>query len=121
VNYYESGLSRYKSAKVLNNEGQYQDSIYMSCLAIEFFIKSKLFLKEPTSNLLKSHDFISMMKILQKNYVSSKDLQHAAAECQKYFNESKHPHNDIGIFDEYSARIFLDYVEDIKKYIDNDC
>lgn len=41
--------------------------------------------------------------------------------CRKYNNESRYPYNGMGIFTKDFAEMFIEYVNDTKSYIDNEC
>lgn len=121
MNYYDNALNWYNSAKFSLTGEFYQQSISQSCLAVELFLKSKLILVDPDSELDKSHDSISIFKELAKKYPTRKELLHGIRNCRKYFNEARYPHSGTDIYTKEFAEEFVKYVEDVRDYIDNEC
>jgi len=68
VDYYNSAVNWYESAKLLESNGFYQQSVSQSCLAAELFLKSRLSIIDPNSELDKSHDSINIFNELKKKY-----------------------------------------------------
>jgi len=106
---------------VLYAAGQYRHAVYHSCIAIELFLKSKLVQINPNSAFLESHDIINIFKAVQEQYKSSIDLQPVVRFCRKYFNEARYPMSGTALYTMEFASQFLQYVMDIKQYIDNEC
>jgi len=121
LDYYDNAEKWYDSAKFSITGEFYQQSVSQSCLAVELFLKSKLVLIDPNSELDKSHDTINILKEILKKYPTEKDLMPAARNCRKYFNESRYPNNGTDIYTKELAYEFIKYVENIKDYIDTDC
>jgi len=106
---------------VLYAAGKYRHAVYHSCIAIELLLKSKLVQIDPTSVLLESHDIINIYKAVNEKYESSKDLQLIVRFSRKYFNESRYPVSGKAVYTMGFATQFLQYVKDIKYYIDTEC
>ena len=121
MNYYDNALNWYSSAKFLLAGEFYQQSVSQSCLAVELFLKSKLIMIDPDSELDKSHDSISIFKEVAKKYPPKKDLLHGIRYCRKYFNEARYPYSGTSIYTKEFAEEFVKYVEDVINYIDNEC
>jgi len=121
VDYYNSAVSWYESAKFLESGGYYQQSVSQSCLAVELFLKSRLSIVDPNSELDKSHDSINIFKELNKKYPTDKDLLPGIRYCRKYFTEARYPYDGTDIYTKEFALEFIGYVEQVKDYIDNDC
>ena len=121
MNYYDNAVTWYNSAKYSLTGGFYQQSVSQSCLAVELFLKSKLILIDPVSELDKSHDSISIFKVVAKKYPSSKDLLPSIRNCRKYFNEARYPYGGTEIYTKEFAEEFVRYAEDVMEYINNEC
>ena len=121
MNYYDNAVNWYNSAKFSLKGGFYQQSVSQSCLAVELFLKSKLILIDPDSELDKSHDAISIFKEVSKKYPPREDILPGIRICRKYFNESRYPLTGTAIYTKEFAEEFIKYVEDVVDYIDHDC
>lgn len=121
MNYYNNAVSWYNSAKFSLTGGFYQQSVSQSCLAVELFLKSKLILIDPGSELDKTHDSINIFKVVAKKYPPKKDLLPGVRNCRKYFNEARYPYGGTEIYSKEFAEEFVKYVEDVMDYIDNEC
>ncbi len=123
MNYYDLAEYRLKSSISLFQSKQYLDVIYWCCLSIELFLKSKLILIDHDSQLEFSHDVISIYKCLANKYGDNQDIENIVKMSRKYFNESRYPYitNINEIYDENFAKMFIQYVLDVKDYIDNTC
>ena len=110
-----------QAVDILYVAGQYRHVVYHSCIAIELLLKTKLVQIDPTSALLESHDIINIFKAVQDKYKSSKDLQPVVRFCRKYFNDSRYPVSGTTMYTMEFAAQFLQYVRDIKLYIDTEC
>jgi len=121
MDYYSNAVSWLEGAKLLESNGYYQQSVSQSCLATELFLKSRLSIIDPNSELDKSHDSINIFNELKRKYPTSKDLLPGIRFCRKFFNEARYPYDGIEIYTKEFALRFIGYVEQVKDYIDNDC
>ena len=121
MDYYVLAEEEIGAIDVLYAAGQYRHSVYHSCIAIELLLKSKLVQIDPTSAFLESHDIINIFKAVQEKYNSTKDLRPVVRFCRKYFNESRYPVSGTVIYTMEFASQFLQYVKDVKNYIDTEC
>lgn len=119
MNYYDLAEYRLKSSMSLFQSKQYLDVIYWCCLSIELFLKSKLVLIAQDDQLEFSHDVISIYKCLANKYGHNKDIEDIVKLSRKYFNESRYPYinNITEVYNEDFARMFIQYVLDVKKHI----
>ena len=111
----------FSASKSLCENGHYRMSVYNSCLAVELFLKSRLYLVEGSEDYEFSHDTINIYRHLRTKFPSKIDLTRMITLARKYFNESRYPHGDTGVFTKDFALEFLENVETIKDYIDNEC
>lgn len=121
MDYYDNAVNWYNSAKFLITGGFYQQSVSQSCLAVELFLKSKLIVIDPNSELDKSHDSLNIFKEVVKKYPTGKNLLPCIRSCRKFFNESRYPYTTIDIYTKEFAEEFIKHVEYVKDYVDNDC
>ena len=121
MEYYDNAVDVHESAEVLYNNQKYRMSIYNVCLAAELYLKSRLQLVEHDTRLESSHDVIGIYRCLSSRFRSSKDLTQAINMCRKYFNETRYPYDGTGVFTAEFAKDFLDYLSDIRSYVDNEC
>jgi HEPN domain-containing protein len=120
VNLYDNAEETYEVAKLLFKSGMYRVSIANACLAIELYLKSRMYLTEEKDKYEGSHDVINIYQCLTKRFRSKKDLRHIVKLSRKYFNEARYP-RDKSVFTEDFAREFIGYAADVKDYIDNEC
>ncbi|MCL2320590.1 MAG: HEPN domain-containing protein [Oscillospiraceae bacterium] len=121
MDYYQMALDKVKVAILTKNSGFYTDSIYASCLAIEFFLKSVINRVSSAQKFEFNHDVINLYHEIRTKYPSKKDLSKVMKYCRKYINESRYPYNGTDAFTDAFAEEFLAYVEEIKQYVDNEC
>ena len=121
MNYYALAEDEIKAIKVLFSSGQYRHAITHSCMGIEYLLKTKLVQIAPASELLYGHDIINIFKTVQEKYPSTKDLVSVVRFCRKYLNESRYPEEGTEVYTKEFAERFIQYVADIKDYIDNEC
>ena len=121
MNFYVLAEEEMQAIDVLYAAGKYRHAVYHSCIAIELLLKNKLVQIDPTSAFLESHDIINIYKTVQEKYKSHKDLQPIVRFCRKYFNESRYPMSGKDLYTMEFAAQFLQYVKDIKHYIDTEC
>ena len=121
MDYYSSAEQWYSAAKYLAAGGFYQQSVSQSCLAVELYLKSRLLVVDPDSELDKSHDTVNIFHVLAKRYPTNRDILTGIRYCRKYFNEARYPYNGTNVYSKELADQFLGYVEEVKNYIDQDC
>jgi len=120
MNPYINAEGFHASAKHSFNGGFYQQTIVQATMAIELYLKSVLRRIEPTNDLNESHDIIGIHRIISKQHPSKKLLDRALRESRKYYNESRYPENPV-IYTEEFANRFLDHINLVKSYVDDDC
>lgn len=122
MDYYANAQETEKAAIALNNAQIYRPAVYMSCLAVELYLKSRLYLVPHEDGLELSHDIVNLYKALLTRYRPKSNYDKLIARCRKYFNESRYPYNsDTSVYTEEFAKEFIGFIELIKDYIDNDC
>jgi HEPN domain-containing protein len=122
VDYYTNAQETEMAAAALFEAKIYRQSIYMSCLALELYLKSKLHLVSHDDELLLSHDLVNLHKALLSRFKPKASHDVMIARCRKYFNESRYPYNkDTSIYTEAFAKEFIDFVAHIKDFVDNEC
>ena len=121
MDYYTLAEEESKAIEVLYGAGQYRHVVTHSCMAIEYFLKTKLVQIDPNSEYLYGHDIINIFKTVQEKYESSRDLHSVVRFCRKYHNESRYPTAGTEAFTKEFAEQFIKYVEDAKYYIDTEC
>jgi len=121
VDFYSNATDIHESAEILFNNGKYRMAVYNVCLSVELYLKSKLLLVDYEPRLESSHDTINIYRCLTKRFKSSKDLTYAINMCRKYFNESRYPYGTTEVYTSEFASEFLEYLSDVKFYIDNEC
>jgi HEPN domain-containing protein len=121
VNYYQLAEEEIDAVKALYDAGKYRHAVYHSCLCMEYLLKTKLVQLEPTSVLLDGHDIINIFKVVHAKHKSTKDLRSVIGFCRKYFNEARYPSSGTEAYTKEFAEEFMQYMNDIKLYIDNEC
>ena len=122
MDYYTNAQDTEQAATVLLDGGSYRQSVYMSFLAIELYLKSKLHLVKYREGLELSHDIVNLYRALLTHYQPKSDMNTMVVTCRKYFNESRYPYaNDTSVYTKKFAKEFIGYVMLIKDYIDNEC
>ena len=110
------------AAKVLLDTGHYRQSIYLFCMSIELYLKSKLHLVDHDIDLEASHNVIGLYAALNKRFHPKTDMIPIIKKCRKYFNESRYPYaGDISAYKKEFAEEFMDITAKVKDFIDNDC
>ena len=113
----------YEQAAVdLLSTGRYQQSIFLCCLAVELYLKSKLHLVPHDDDLETSHDVIRIYNALTSRYQPKTNHKLMIVRCRKYFNESRYPSAvDVSVYTKDFASEFIDFVAAIRDFIDNEC
>lgn len=121
MDYYQLATDKLGVAKLTKDAGFYADSVYASCLAIEFYLKSVMHRVPSAQEYEFTHDVINLYKEISGQYKSSQDLSKQMKACRKYNNESRYPYNGADVFTKDFAEMFIEYVNNTKEYIDNEC
>ena len=123
MNHYDNAQEQEQAALCLIKAGFYRQSVYLSCMAIELYLKSKLPLVPHDESLEYSHDIVGMLNALSACYKpKNTNLRRAVSFCRKYFNESRYPYAaDTSAYNKDFANDFAGYVADIRNYINNEC
>ena len=122
MGYYEDALEWEGTSIDLESCGRYRGSIYMSCLAVECFLKSKVEIIDPSNNKLNEHDSIYFYRLLKSKYSSGKDLMSDIRLCRKYHNDARYSNiTKADLYDKPFAKRFIQIVADVKEYVDNEC
>ena len=121
MRYYQMAEDKQKVAQLTKDAGFYADSVYASCLAVEFYLKSVMSRVPDAQEFEFTHDVINLYFAIRKKYPSSSDLSEAVKFCRRYINESRYPYSGLEIFTGNFAEQFLEYAEDVKRYIDEEC
>jgi HEPN domain-containing protein len=91
-------------------------------LAVELYLKSRLLLVIHDDDLEVSHNIVGLYNALKARFKPSKNLTEYMARSRKYFNEARYPYvGDTSIYTREFADEFIDIVEAVKSYIDNEC
>jgi len=122
VNFYNNAQETEQAAEALFDAGLYRQSVYMACLAVELYLKSKLQLVEHNEDLEFSHDVINLYRALLTRFKPKTNMDSMITRSRKYMTESRYPYSsDVSIFTKEFATEFLDFVYAIRDFIDNDC
>jgi HEPN domain-containing protein len=122
VDFYTNAQETEGAAIALLDAGIYRQSVYMSCLAVELYLKSKLHLVPHDDELERSHDIVNLHKALLTRYQPKINMSNMITRCRKYFNESRYPYaSDVSIYTKEFALEFVDFVVAVKDFIDNEC
>ncbi|MCL2813832.1 MAG: HEPN domain-containing protein [Oscillospiraceae bacterium] len=121
MEYYKLAEDKQKVAQLTKDAGFYADSIYASCLAVKFYLKSVMNRVPEAQEFEFTHDVINLYYAIKNKYPSSQDLSEAVKFCRKYNNESRYPYSGTTVFTDDFAEKFLIYVENVKYYIDEEC
>jgi HEPN domain-containing protein len=122
VGYYEDALEWEGTAIDLKTCYRYRGSVYMSCLAVECYLKSKVEILDPHNEKLQTHDSIYLYRFLKSKYPSGKDLLGDIKLCRKYHNDTRYSNSaNCDLYDEAFATRFIKIVSDVREYINHDC
>lgn len=121
MDYYKLAEEEVQAVETLFDAGQYRHAITHICMCIEYLLKTKLVQINPTSQLIYGHDIINMYKEVETKFKPSKDLTTGVRFCRKYLNESRYPESGIEIYSKEFAEQFMQHLNDIKQFIDNEC
>ena len=122
MGYYDDALEWEGTAIDLESCGRYRGSIYMSCLAVECFLKSKVEFIDPSNTKLNEHDIIYLYRLLKSRYPSGKDIMGDIRLCRKYHNDTRYSNTTkTDVYDNVFANRFIQIVAGVREYIENEC
>ncbi|MDR1665184.1 MAG: HEPN domain-containing protein [Clostridiales bacterium] len=122
MDYYSNAVETEQAARVLYDAEMYRQAIYLFCLAIELYLKSRLYLVKHNEDLALSHDIIGLYHALNSRFASPGNLEKLIAKSRKYFNEARYPYTgDTGIYTRGFADGFINAVTEVKQYVDTQC
>ena len=122
MDYYTNAQGYENAANKLVEIGCYQQSIHLSCIAVELYLKSKLPLVPHDKYLETSHDVLKMYRTLTSKFKPKSDMREMITMCRKYFNESRYPSStNTDVFTKDFAVEFTEFIEAIRDFIDNEC
>jgi len=122
MSYYNDALEWQGTAIDMKACGRYRASVYMACLSVECFLKSKVEIIDPLNERLREHDSIYFYRLLKSKYPTKKDLMTEIRLCRKYHNDARYSNTDnTEIYNEDFASRFIQIISDVKGYVDNDC
>lgn len=122
MDYYENAQETERAAEALYDAEIYRQSVYMSCLAVELYLKSKLYLVSYEDGLERSHDVVNIYRALISRYKPKFKKVNMIVKCRKFYNESRYPYtNEINIYTKEFAKGFIIFIKDIKDYVENEC
>jgi len=121
MDYYKISEEPFNASKSLKENGMYRMSVSMATLAIDLLLKSVLYRLDNTNDLLIGHDHIGIFRTIEKRY-PKQELRTIVKLSRKYFNDSRYSNSDnFPMFTENLAATFIEYVRQVKDYVDVDC
>jgi len=122
VGYYSDAEEWRGTAVDMEACGRYRGSVYMSCLAVECFLKSRIEMIDPNNPRLKEHDSIYFYRLLKEKYPTGENLLADIRLCRKYHNDARYSStHKPELYDKEFANRLIDIVGKVKDYIDNEC
>jgi len=122
VGYYNDALEWQGTAIDLEACGRYRGSVYMACLAVECFLKSKVEIIDPNNVRLNEHDSIYFYRLLKSKYPTGENLMTDIRLCRKYHSDARYSNvHNTEVYNKDFANRFIKIVENVREYIDNDC
>ncbi|MCL1997695.1 MAG: HEPN domain-containing protein [Turicibacter sp.] len=122
MDFYDNAWETEQTAIDLVNIGRYRYAVYLSCLATELYLKSKLHLVEHEDDLETSHNAIEMLRLLAERFPNGKNLKSMVRFSRKYYNESRYPYaGDVSAYTKDFAQQFLEFTAAVREYVENDC
>ena len=122
LGYYDDALEWQGTAMDLVACGRYRGSVYMACLAVECFLKSRIEVIDPDNSRLKEHDSVYFYRLLKSKYPTGKNLMTDIRLCRKYHSDARYSNtSDTEVYSKEFAKRFIQIVADIRGYVDNDC
>jgi len=122
MDYYHLADEPQKAAEINKENGLFRMSVSMSTLAIDMFLKSVLYRMEPANDLLMGHNHAGILKIIETKYPKNDAVRHIVKLSRKYFKDSRYSNTEnLVVFTDALAADFIDYVTQIKNYVDDNC
>ena len=122
MGYYEDALEWHGTANDMITCGRFRASVYMSCLAVECYLKFRVEMIQPNNPRLREHDSIYLYRLLKERYPSKKDLTTGIRLCRKYHSDARYSNTPKSeIYDQEFATRFIQIADDVKAYVDNEC
>ena len=122
MGYYSDAEEWHATAVDMESCGRYRGSVYMSCLAVECFLKSKVEMIEPNNPRLKEHDSIYFYRLIKAKYSTGENLIADITLCRKYHSDARYSNTyKPELYDKAFANRLIDIVCKVKDYIDNEC
>ena len=122
MGYYDDALEWQGTAIDLESCGRYRGSVYMACLAVECFLKSKIEVIDPNNARLKDHDSIYFYRLLKSKYPTGKNLITEIRLSRKYHSDARYSNiPKTELYSKEFAGRFIQMIADVKEYIDSDC
>ena len=122
MGYYDDAVEWEGTAIDMENCGRYRASVYMSCLAVECYLKSKVELVDLKNTKLNEHDTIYLYRVLRSKYPTGKDIICDKRLCRKYHSDVRYSNTvNSEVYDENFANRFIHIVESVREYIENEC
>ena len=122
MDYYKLSEEPLQAAISNKEQGLYRMSVSMSTLAIDLLLKSILHRMEPTHDLIMGHNHVGIVTFIEKMYPKKADIRQVAKLSRKYFKDSRYSRSEnLTVFTEALATDFVEYVRQVKNYIDIDC
>jgi len=122
MDYYKLSEEPLQAAISNKEQGMYRMSVSMSTLAIDLLLKSVLYRMEPTHDLMMGHNHAGIVTFIERVYSKKDVVRRTAKLSRKYFNESRYSRSEnFAVFTEELADNFINYAQQIKDYVDNDC
>jgi len=122
MGYYDDAQEWHGTAIDLMSCGRHRASVYMSCLAVECYLKAKVEANDPNDVKLGEHDSIYLYRVLKTRYDSKTDLSQDIALCRKYHNEARYSNTvTLDVYNIDFASRFVGIVDRVKQFVDEEC
>jgi HEPN domain-containing protein len=122
MGYYSDAEEWHGTAIDMESCGRYRGAVYMSCLAVECFLKSRVEIIEPNNPRLKEHDTIYLYRLLKEKYPTGENLLPDIRLCRKYHSDARYANTPKPeLYDKVFANRLIAIARKVKDYIDNDC
>ena len=122
MGYYEDALEWHGTAIDMRACGRFRASVYMSCLAVECFLKAKVELIAPNDAKLGEHDSIYLYRLLKAKYDPKTDLSKDIVLCRKYHNEARYSNTvKLDVYNEEFTNRFIGIINAVKIFVDEEC
>jgi len=122
LGYYDDALEWQGTAIDLEACGRYRGSVYMACLAVECFLKSRVEIIDPNNVRLNEHDSIYFYRLLKSKYPEGKNLMTEIRLCRKYHSDARYSNTpEAEVYSKEFAQRFIQIIADVREYVDNEC